>query len=415
LQESVLASQGEKDQSDLNKASITKIGFLFNHEQVHQIPHAVSVAYVLSTLSDSIEVVIFTSSDRQFDYLKQFETEYPDHRCSFIFMNIPSYLGALGAAIDKVLPFTKVMNLKLNLPLFKDLDVLVAPEKTSILLRTHFGFDNLKFIFSAHGSGDRKFGYNKEFGQFDMIFVSGPKTQNRMQEEGVLDNSDSAIVGYPKFDAVGAYTRKRKKYFDNDRLTVLYNPHFSPHLSSWNKMGNDILEYFYTSDEFNLIFAPHVMLFTRKIQISQEQFSIGWVRRIPERYYNCANIIIDTDSIACADMSYTLAADIYMGDVSSQFHEFLIHPRPCLFVNAHHVDWKDDPSYLNWHTGPVFDDIDKLDGCLRYSIASHDDFRAKQEELFQSTFDINPNITSSERAARAILDFVERKVKPAQQ
>ena len=396
-------------QADLNKTSIIKIGFLLNHEHIHQIPHAITVAFNLSTLTDFCEVIIFTSSRRQYDYLKQFEKGYPNHKCSYKALTIPAYISVIGKLIDKVLPFTKVMSLKYNLSLFKDLNVLVAPEKTSILLRTHFGLDDLKFIFSAHGSGDRKYGYNKEFGQFDLIFVSGPKTQKRMQEEGVLENTESSIVGYPKFDAVGAFTRERKRYFNNDRLTVLYNPHYSPNVSSWYDMGMDILDYFYNSDEFNLIFAPHVMLFTRKVQISQETFSMRWVRRIPVRFYDCNHILIDTDSIACTDMSYTLAANIYMGDVSSQFHEFLIRPRPCIFVNAHHVDWKDDPSYLNWHTGPVLDDFEQLDECLHHSIASHEDYRPKQEELFRSTFDIDPQVTSSERAAKAILHFVERQ------
>lgn len=29
-------------------------------------------------------------------------------------------------------------------------------------------------------------------------------------------------------------------------------------------------------------------------------------------------------------MTYTPAADIYLGDVSSQSYEFLLDPRPCL-------------------------------------------------------------------------------------
>ena len=119
-------------------------------------------------------------------------------------------------------------------------------------------------------------------------------------------------------------------------------------------------------------------------------------------------MLIDTHTIACADMSYTLATDIYMGDVSSQFHEFLINPRPCLFVNSHHVDWKDDPSYLNWHSGPVFDDINQLDESLHQAIKTHEQYRPRQEELFRSTFDIDPGVTSSERAARAILEFAEK-------
>jgi hypothetical protein len=356
-------------------------------------------------ISESCEVIIITSTKEQLDYIKTFESDYPQHKCSYENISIPTFLSVIGKILDKAIPFTRVLSLKKNLPFFKQLDALVAPEKTSLLLRTHFGLDHLKFIFAAHGSGDRKFGFNKEFAQFDLIFVSGPKTQKRMQEVGIFDKAKSNIVGYPKFDVVGAYTKPRKRYFDNDKLTVLYNPHFSPHLSSWFKMGMGIMDYFYKSDKFNLIFAPHVMLFARKLQISQEQFSMGWVRRIPQRYYECSHILIDTNSIACSDMSYTLSADIYIGDVSSQFHEFLINPRPCLFANAYDVDWKDDSSYLNWHTGPVFNELSQLDSCLEQAISNHGEYIDFQKELFASTFEINET-PSSVRAARAIYEYM---------
>jgi hypothetical protein len=384
-----------------------KIGFLFNHEQLHQIPHAISVAYELSRITNACEVIIITSTSKQYDYIKTFEIKFPQQKCSYLTISIPYYLAVIGNIVDKAIPFTRVVTLKKNLAIFEKLDAIVSPEKSCLLLRTHFGLNKLKFIFTNHGSGDREIAFNKVSGLFDLILISGPKTQNRMQEEGVLENAESRIVGYPKFDTVGAYSRERKKYFENGRLTVVYNPHFSPHLSSWFKMGVDILEYFYSSDEFNLIFAPHVMLFSRKLQISQEKFSIGWVRKIPEKYYDCENILIDTNSIACTDMSYTLAADVYMGDVSSQFHEFLVNPRPCLFANTNHVDWKDDPSYLNWHAGPVFDDVQQLDSSLKLAVSTHDQYHKVQVDLFKSTFNITEQ-PSSVRAANEILEYMKK-------
>ncbi len=47
-------------------------------------------------------------------------------------------------------------------------------------------------------------------------------------------------------------------------------------------------------------------------------------------------------------MSYTTAADIYLGDVSSQVYEFLYEPRPCLFLNSHEFAWKSDPNFAHW-------------------------------------------------------------------
>ena len=40
-------------------------------------------------------------------------------------------------------------------------------------------------------------------------------------------------------------------------------------------------------------------------------------------------------------MAYTQRADIYLGDVSSQVYEFLLNPRPCVFLNPRRFDWRE--------------------------------------------------------------------------
>jgi CDP-glycerol glycerophosphotransferase (TagB/SpsB family) len=109
-------------------------------------------------------------------------------------------------------------------------------------------------------------------------------------------------------------------------------------------------------------------------------------------------------------MTYTLASDIYIGDVSSQFYEFLVKPRPCLFANAHNVEWKDDPNYLMWHAGPVINDVKQLDESLKYAVSKQETYLPVQEELFNSTFDINET-TSSERAASAIIEYIIENIR----
>ncbi len=389
-----------------------RVGFLFNHEQLHQIPHAISVAYELSKLKKDFEILIITSSDSQLNYIKEFEDNYPDHLCSYVEISMPVYLKAVCSLFDRALPVSKITMLKRNLTVFEGLDALVVPEKTSLLLKSYFGLTHLKYILTTHGSGDRKFGFNKGKGKCDLLFLSGEKVQKRMEREGVLATTESCIIGYPKFDAVNALSGKRQRLFDNDRLTVVYNPHFSPNVSSWYKMGLEILEYFYNNQKYNLIFAPHIMLYTRKMHFSEEKkSSIGWVKPVPEKYFNCPHILIDTDGIACTDMTYTLGADIYMGDVSSQYHEFLINPRPSVFINAHQLDWKDDESYLNWHTGAVVEDIQDLEAGIQQAINDHGMHRDGQKKLFDATFELTDE-TSSKRAARAISDFLQASLSP---
>lgn len=76
-------------------------------------------------------------------------------------------------------------------------------------------------------------------------------------------------------------------------------------------------------------------------------------------YFKVPNIHIDLGSTASTDMAYTLGADIYLGDESSQVYEFLIEPRSCIFLNAHHVQWKNNPYYYHWNLGQVVDEIYK--------------------------------------------------------
>jgi CDP-glycerol glycerophosphotransferase (TagB/SpsB family) len=149
--------------------------------------------------------------------------------------------------------------------------------------------------------------------------------------------------------------RQPEKFFDNDRPTFLYNPHFDPYLSSWYDQGAAILEWFYQRpDEYNLIFAPHVMLFVKKVHISMEYKVTRTRPDVDAKYLAAPNIRVDVGSPRLFDMSYTFSADAYIGDVSSQVYEFLYRPRPCIFVDVHSGnDPHDPPAYDFWRNGPV--------------------------------------------------------------
>src|SRR3546814_11439548 len=73
------------------------------------------------------------------------------------------------------------------------------------------------------------------------------------------------------------------------------------------------------------------------------------------------NMHIDLGSVRSIDMSYTMAADIYLGDVSSQLSEFMLKPRPCLFLNPRGTNWKNDANYLSWTLGPVIPGTEELE------------------------------------------------------
>jgi CDP-glycerol glycerophosphotransferase (TagB/SpsB family) len=159
---------------------------------------------------------------------------------------------------------------------------------------------------------------------------------------------------------------------------VVYNPHFDQTVSSWRPMGLQVLDFFLENTDYNLIFAPHVVLF---------KHSARHRASLPAKYLGVPNIPIDKGSAASADMTYMLAADIYLGDVSSQVYEFLLEPRPCIFLNGHHVSWQNDPHYFHWRLGQVVADVEtELRPALDRAVSLQEQFLPRQREAFTYTF-----------------------------
>ena len=147
-----------------------------------------------------------------------------------------------------------------------------------------------------------------------------------------------------------------------------------------------------------MIFAPHVVLFKRTLRHHAS---------LPGKYRLIPNIHIDTGSDALADMTYMFAADIYLGDVSSQVYEFLLEPRPCIFLNGHKVEWQGNPYYLHWRLGQVVDTIQpELGQALEQAFTTHRQFLERQHEAFAYTFYTEAGTTAAERGADAIANFI---------
>ncbi|MDP3295541.1 MAG: hypothetical protein Q8M37_12515 [Nevskia sp.] len=382
-----------------------RIGFLFNHDHLHQIAHSAPIAFELGLVRTGQPVVLLVSDPRQLDYLQRLAIAYPGTRVEYRLLSLGDRLRHLGQRLDRLLPFTRLMTLWQHRGAFRDLDVLVVPEKTSLILRSRFGLKHLKFVHTRHGAGDREVGFDRASGQFDLVLMSGPKIRDRLREAGLLREDGHAITGYPKFDlhAGGA----RPKLFDNDRPTVLYNPHCSLSLSSWYTQGLQVLEAFRQSTRYNLIVAPHVMLFKKQFQVSLQHWRIDRPGDIPQRYRDCPHIHIDLGSERSVDMSYTRAADLYLGDASSQVYEFLHQPRPCLFLDSHRSAWQQDPNYRHWTAGPVIASTEDIEVAIDAAFASHGDYLGTQRELFRYSFDLGDR-PSAQRGKDAILAFAER-------
>lgn len=383
-----------------------KVAFLFNHDQIHQVAHSLPIALALAHEFPDVEVVLATSTDRLDGALDRLVPAAANGRITRARLRLKSWTRrSLSALLNPLVPFDKVALYGDNLAFFAGLDALVVTEKTSLLLKSRYGLRNLKLIHCRHGAGDRAIGFNQASARFDLILVPGAKIRARLIDQAKVPARRIRIVGYPKFDLLPAVPR-RLPMQANGRPTVLYNPHPAPHLSSWYALGQQVLQYFLDSPRYNLIFAPHVMLFQRRWVASIEHPSIRRVGRIPRAVRDCAHIHVDLGSPASTDMTYTQAADIYLGDASSQVYEFMQRPRPCIFLNPRHLPWRGDPNFEHWTAGPVIASIPALDQALATAPASFDaTYHAIQERLLRATFDLNAT-PSALRAARAIHGFL---------
>ena len=122
---------------------------------------------------------------------------------------------------------------------------------------------------------------------------------------------------------------------------------------------------------YNLIFAPHQRLIERAPEVADLMREIG----------DLAHVHCDIDGFAMVDGSYTGVADVYLGDTSSQVIEFLMRPRPCVFLNAGGVAWEGDPNYAMWACGEVVDDVADMVAAVERAALVHGEYAAVQAEF----------------------------------
>ena len=381
-----------------------RICFLFNHDQTHQIAHSLPIALALAE-REGVAVTLAVTSDTIAGQIKRVAGSSMS-KMELVRLDLQSVFAQWTVtAFDKIVPARKLLIYRDNLDFFRQFDAIVVAEKTSLVLKTRYGLDQVKIINTRHGAGDRSIGFSKESALFDLSLVAGEKIARRLQAEAGVSPERIAITGYAKFDLY-ADLRAELPFAKTDKPTVLYNPHPSPRLSSWFAMGERVLNELTASDRYNVIFAPHVMLFARRHVVTIAPPALRRVRTLEPTLTARTNLLVDEGSAASTDMSYTNAADIYIGDVSSQVYEFLRRPRPCLHLDAHGVDWRDDPSYFHWHAGPIAGRRANIVDAVDEAIATHGDYLATQRAMLADTFSITGE-TAANRSADAILDLLD--------
>lgn len=372
---------------------MTRVAFLYNHHAPHQVLHTAPVAFALSELYPGLEVEVIASCDHQLAMARRIGSGWPSHRVRFRRMVLPPRDGFLRRTLSADWPVSKRRVLHANRSLLASFDAIVVPERTSTALRAYRELDHVQLILIPHGAGDRAKGYEPRNALFDLVLVPGDKCRRRFIADVGLHPAKVQIIGYPKLDVPAC--REQWPLFPERRPTVLYNPHFDRRLSSWPRLGRQVLDWFADQRTYNLIFAPHIMLYRRRIK------SLG---RPLRRYRGLSHIRIDVGSDRCVDMTYTRHADIYLGDVSSQVYEFVRTPRPAVFLNAPPVTgWAADPNYRHWSMGTVVERLEELPDALGRPLTA--ELATVQWNLVDETF-WRGDLPPSSLGARAIAEHL---------
>jgi hypothetical protein len=345
--------------------------------QAHQFLHWLPAALRLAA-KPGVKVTVLVSTPGGRDFIRSYD---PENRLHIEELSAPS-LRRHGLFN----PPRRWLVLLTNAKTIARYPVIVTTEVTSSLLRRLPGFRS-RMIHLKHGAGDREGGYNPWHASFDLTLVNGRKDKQRLIERGLANEDNIRVVGYGKFELVHSNT---ERLFTRDLPIALYNPHFDEEVGSWIRHGREVVRAMEGIADWNFIVAPHVKL-----------------RRGPSVSSKVSNILIDRGSIRSIDMTYTLAADVYIGDASSQVYEFIRTPRPCIFLNLDKIEWRTNPNYAHWHFGQVIDSVDELPAALARAKELQPQFEEAQRKMLAASIE-ESGVPASERQAQAILDFAQK-------
>lgn len=361
---------------------------------MHQALHIAPVAAALAARKD-IGVSAFVTDMADAEALSVLIVRLSAKPLNIIIMALPFWLEWL-VGLPGVKRIAKVTRLLFWCRDIRRHDAILTAERSSTLLKRVPG-RMPPMIHIPHGAGDRAKGFEPRLALFDHIIVAGPKDQRRMIAQGLVDEARCSVSGAIKVAACRRMQCNSAPLFANDRPVILYNPHFDHRLGSWPAFAEPLIDAVVASDRYNLIVAPHIRMF----EMASEAERDVWRQRAV-----AGRVIVDLDSERLNDMSYTSAADIYVGDVSSQVYEFLTVAKPCIFIDAHGAAWRDNPDYAMWQFGPVCSDMTQIIDALDHATERHSDYIDVQHHMVADALGDSGD-QAAEIAAKQLVEAVD--------
>lgn len=283
------------------------------------------------------------------------------------------------------------------LPALLRASAVVCAEQTSLWLPRVLGRERIlpPFFNTLHGAGTINYGYDDARRHAPSLTLVATQADRASFLQHGVDPARVVTTGYVK--SCFRHLGQGKPRFANDRSILLYNPHWQKERSSWWSWGRGVIDAIVDSGRYNLIFAPHQRLVERAPEVADLCNSLA----------GRDDVLCDYHSFAAVDGSYPAAADIYIGDTSSQVLEFLQSPRPALFLNPFGHDWQDDPTLSIWHCGQVVARLDDLLPAIAQAAAAQEPLRSFQKSFVEGRLGVLDG-QAPRRAADAILDYIAR-------
>lgn len=349
--------------ASLNNSRRGPVAFFFLGETL-LIPHLFPIVEALARREDvQIDLWVSTSVHEQLlaGWIRDLGPQVRVRRASG-YLSLPD----LPPGSNPPLPSKKRLLLGMILPMLRT-PVAVVAEQTSLWLPALLPL-RTRFINVSHGHGTirAREGFRRRAAW--RIPVPSEGERRALLELG-FEERKVPVVGSVK--CTFRHAMGREVSFPEKRPVVLYNPHWQAHRSSWWDWGRQVLDQLVAQDRFNVILAPHQRLAEGDPQL--REVLAGAARR--------PHVISDIDSFALVDGSYQRAADIYLGDTSSQVIEFLATPRPCLFLNNKRVAWRSRADFAMWQAGEVLEEPQGLVAALERAVAGHADYLPAQQQL----------------------------------
>ncbi|QGN55394.1 glycosyl transferase [Novosphingobium sp. Gsoil 351] len=364
----------------------------------HQFWHAAPVAAALSRMPNTrVECFVIDSEDQA--ALAEMLAALGSGPVEIVVMTLPRALERGLAALRRTRSSPlKALRLVWWARAMRSASVIVTVERTSTLLKQIPGrCPPLAHIPHGVGGARRAKGMDPRFAKFDRVLLAGEADRRSTLEHGLLPADAVAVVGHVKLDGLRRAGRlKRRPLLPGPKPTVLYNPHFDAQRGSWQWAGPQIVGQIRASGRFNLITAPHVRLFEGASAAERAAF---------RDQSDGTHALFDPGSERSIDMTYTLAGDIYLGEFSSQLYEFLVIPRPCVFIDIKGDGGAGDSKLPDmWRCGETVTRVEDVVPALDRAIARHGEFLAQQEALVRDGYG-DQSVSASERAAQELIEM----------